>query len=131
MTRRPTKAPWKISGSLLLAGLLGLAGCGQREGAPNWPKIGDAAQGAIAIGRSGCGSCHLIPGIQHADGLVGPPLAHFSERTIIAGVLPNTPPNLVQWVQHPQQVVPGNAMPDGHLTDQEARDIAAYLLTLR
>jgi cytochrome c2 len=96
-----------------------------------WPKVGDAHQGSIVIGRSGCGSCHIIPGIQHADGLVGPPLTHFARRTIVAGLLPNTPSNLIHWVQEPQQVVPGNAMPNGGLDDQQARDTVAYLETLR
>jgi cytochrome c1 len=66
----------------------------------------------------------------HANGMVGPPLVHFAHRTIIAGLLPNTPANLVRWVQYPQQVVPGNAMPNGGLDDQQARDVAAYLYTL-
>ncbi len=108
-----------------------LAGCG-----PSAPKpersttIGDAEAGAIWISRSGCGSCHQIPGIMHANGLVGPPLTHFSKRTIIAGYLPNTQENLIRWIQHPQQLAPGNAMPDAGLTDQQARDIAVYLLGL-
>jgi cytochrome c1 len=67
----------------------------------------------------------------HANGLVGPPLQHFAGRTIIAGLLPNTPANLVKWIRFPQEVVPGNAMPDGGLDDLQARDIAAYLYTLR
>ncbi len=66
----------------------------------------------------------------HASGLVGPPLIHFSRRTIIAGYLPNTRDNLIHWIQHPQQVAPGNAMPDASLTEKQARDIAAYLYGL-
>jgi cytochrome c1 len=68
-----------------------------------------------------------MPGVEDANGLVGPPLATFSRRTMIAGLLPNTPPNLVLWLQHPQSVTPGNAMPDLGLTDVQARDIAAFL----
>jgi cytochrome c1 len=66
----------------------------------------------------------------HADGLVGPPLIHFSKRTIIAGYLPNNGDNLTHWIQHPQQIAPGNAMPDAGLTQQQAHDIAAYLYGL-
>jgi cytochrome c len=117
--------------SLSLLAILGIAGCGSPDHAPHWPKVGDRKQGAIEIGRSGCGSCHTIPGIQNADGLVGPPLKHFARRTIVAGVLPNTPENLVRWLRYPQQVTPGNAMPDENLSDQQARDIAAYLYSLR
>ena len=46
-------------------------------------------------------------------------------------MLRNNPENLVTWLRDPQQVVPGNAMPDLGLTDQQARDIAAYLYKLR
>ncbi len=66
-----------------------------------------------------------------ATGLVGPPLTHFSRRTIIAGLLPNTPGNLIRWIRYPQSVVPGNAMPDAALSEAQTRDVAAYLYTLR
>jgi cytochrome c2 len=48
-----------------------------------------------------------------------------------AGVLRNTPPNLVRWLRDPQTVVPGNAMPDMHIDKLDARDAAPYLYTLR
>ena len=115
----------------LLATAAVLAGCGAQERGPVRPRIGDAAHGAIWISREGCGSCHQIPGVMHADGLVGPPLVHFSKRTIVAGYLPNTPANLAHWIQDPQGVAPGNAMPNGGLDTQQARDIAAYLYTLK
>ncbi len=108
-----------------------LASCG--PGAPKPERsssISDAEAGAIWISRSGCGSCHQIPGIMHANGLVGPPLIHFSKRTIIAGYLPNTRNNLTRWIQHPQKIAPGNAMPEAGLTERQSRDIAAYLLGL-
>lgn len=105
-----------------------MAGCGPSAPKPEQSsQLSDAQAGAIWITRSGCGSCHQIPGIMHASGLVGPPLIHFSKRTIIAGYLPNTRDNLARWIQHPQQLAPGNAMPDAGLTDKQARDIALYL----
>ncbi len=113
---------------LALAASLILTACGgTNANQPTKAAIGDAKAGALWIGRSGCGSCHIIPGIMHANGLVGPPLIHFSKRTIVAGYLPNTPANLVNWLQHPQQIAPGNAMPEAGLTNKQARDIAAYL----
>jgi cytochrome c1 len=63
--------------------------------------------------------------------LVGPPLIYFSQRTMIAGELPNTQENLVRWIEHPRQVEPKTAMPDLGLDDDQAYDIAAYLYTLR
>jgi cytochrome c1 len=77
-----------------------------------------------------CGACHTIPGIDGARGQVGPPLMYFSHRTFIAGELPNKPENLVRWVTSPQAVEPHTAMPNLGLTNQQARDVAAYLYTL-
>jgi cytochrome c2 len=91
---------------------------------------GDAKHGARLIRSIGCGSCHSIPGIADARGKVGPPLDDMSERTIIAGMLANTQENMMAWIKTPQAIVPGNAMPNLGLTDDQARDITAYLYTL-
>jgi cytochrome c1 len=61
---------------------------------------------------------------------VGPPLDHMGRRVFIAGLLRNTPENMVRWLRFPQRIVPGNAMPDMGLTERQARDITAYLYTL-
>lgn len=92
---------------------------------------GDPDRGVAAIGRYGCGSCHDIPGIRSARGTVGPPLGRIAVRSYLAGRLPNTPSNLVRWIQHPQHVEPGTIMPEMGVTDTDARDIAAFLYTLR
>ncbi|HET8655645.1 MAG TPA: c-type cytochrome [Longimicrobiaceae bacterium] len=92
---------------------------------------GDAGAGAKLIRHYGCGSCHTIPGIRAAAGLVGPPLIHWSRRGVIAGQLPNTAADLVRWIQNPQSVEPGTAMPNLGVSEAQARDIAAYLYTLR
>jgi len=107
-----------------------LAGCGPNP-PPRRLAFGDVGQGKIIAGREACGSCHLISGMQQWDGLVGPPLDAFGRRTVIAGVLPNTTDNLTRWLKSPQAVVPGNAMPDTRLTDQQARDLAAFLESLQ
>lgn len=110
-----------------------LAGCrgGQISGASYQFTGGVASRGKQVIIREHCGSCHTIPGIADAHGLVGPPLFFFSRRTYIAGELPNTPANLVKWIRSPHSVEPGTAMPELGLTEQQARDVAAYLYTLR
>jgi len=61
----------------------------------------------------------------------GPSLAKIATRSEIAGHFANTPQNMVQWLQHPQQLLPGNGMPDMGVTDSDARNIAAYLYTNR
>jgi len=92
---------------------------------------GKAGEGPAAMRVYGCGSCHTIPGVRGADALVGPPLAGFAHRRYIAGRVPNQPDELVRWILHPQGVKPGTAMPDLGVTGQDARNIAAYLYTLK
>jgi cytochrome c len=92
---------------------------------------GNPDLGRAAIGRYGCGSCHDIPGIRSARGTVGPPLERIAVRTYLAGRLSNSPANMMRWIRHPQLVEPGTAMPEMGVTDGDARDIAAFLYTLR
>lgn len=92
---------------------------------------GNSDQGRDLIVAKGCGSCHTIPGIHSARGLVGPPLNFFGRRTMIAGEIPNTPDNLVRWLRDPKSVEPGTAMPNVGLSQQQAQDISAYLYTLQ
>ncbi len=92
---------------------------------------GDPARGAQAIAKYGCNACHTIPGIAGTRGLVGPPLVQIAKRVYLAGRLPNTPGNMLKWIQHPQQIEPGTVMPEMGVGDRDARDIAAYLYTLR
>ncbi len=95
------------------------------------PTGGNPHNGALLIAQYGCGSCHIVPGIAGADGLVGPPLIKMGRRVYIAGVLRNSPENLIAWLENPQAVVSGNAMPQIGLNRNQAQDIAAYLYTLR
>jgi cytochrome c2 len=88
---------------------------------------GDPGRGEQAIVDYGCGACHAIPGVPGANGKVGPSLDHLAERQVIAGRLPNTPTDLEHWIQDPQGVSPGTAMPYMGVTDNDAADIAAYL----
>jgi len=92
---------------------------------------GNPAHGKQIIQSYGCGSCHTIPGIRTAHGLVGPPLTSFGRRTMIAGELPNSPDNLIRWIQNPPAVEPKTAMPNLGLTSEQAHDVAAYLYTLQ
>lgn len=115
----------------LAAGLL--TGC--RGGQSTHPYTvstgGNAHRGRETMVTYGCGKCHNVPGIPSANGVVGPPLVALSRRTYIAGNFPNTPENLVHWVMAPQSMKPKTAMPELGLTEPQARDVAAYLYTLR
>jgi cytochrome c2 len=92
---------------------------------------GDPDRGKTAIARYRCGACHQISGIHGADGGVGPPLKGIATRAELAGHLPNDPASLQRWIRQPQQIAPGNGMPDLGVSEQDGRDIAAYLYTLR
>jgi cytochrome c2 len=92
---------------------------------------GDAKRGRTLMRQYGCGSCHTIPGVDGADGLVGPPLAGIASRSYIAGVLPNAPDNMLRWLHDPRAVDSLTAMPNVGVTDADARHLAAYLYTLR
>jgi cytochrome c len=120
---------------LLLAALLVSAACTACESTVRKEATaltgGDPDRGVNAIGRYGCAACHTIPGVARADGQVGPSLERIAGRFYLAGQLQNTPGNMVRWIQHPQQVEKGTAMPEMGVTDSDARDIAAYLYTLR
>ena len=92
---------------------------------------GDSHRGRQIVRAYGCTACHLIPGVPGPDARVGPPLAGIASRAFIAGVLPNQPGNMIRWIRDPQGVGQRTAMPDMGVTDQDARDIAAFLYTLR
>lgn len=115
---------------LVIAVVVFLSSCsGEVNGVPE-PRSSSASSveaGRRLIASYGCGSCHAVPGIRGADATVGPPLDHFYKRMYIAGQLPNTEENLIKWIQDPQEIVPGDGMPDLGVTEDDARAIAAYL----
>jgi cytochrome c len=92
---------------------------------------GEPSRGREIIRIYGCSSCHSIPGIPGADGLVGPPLERIASRAYIAGRTPNTPANMMRFIAHPHGTERDTAMPEMGIPDQDVRDIAAYLYTLR
>lgn len=92
---------------------------------------GNSTAGQQAFGKYGCGGCHTIPGVQGATGTNAPSLAGFANRSQIAGAAPNTPDNLVKWLQDPQSVKSNTIMPKVGVNEQDAKDMAAYLYTLR
>jgi cytochrome c2 len=109
-------------------------GCEPADGAAagaNQITGGDAERGRELIRSYGCGTCHSIPGVTGASGLVGPPLGGIASRSYIGGVLPNAPDNMLRWLHDPRAVDPLTAMPNVGVTASDARHIAAYLYTLR
>jgi cytochrome c len=114
----------------LFATLALLSACG-RPDRPVSITGGDPARARIAFQQYACTTCHIIPGIVGAKGLAGPPLTAWANRIYIAGVLPNTPDDLVLWLRDPQRISPGSAMPNLGVTERDAWDMAAYLFSLK
>jgi cytochrome c len=122
--------------SLVLAFLVSLtlllAACGDRDRHTIDPLTGGhIQQGIAAISRYGCGTCHIIPGIPGAAGRAGPSLAGMGSRIYVAGMLQNTPPNMVRWLENPQAINAKTVMPNMGVTPKDATDIASYLYTLK
>ena len=108
-----------------------LAGCSSKEEKAARLTGGDPQRGKVAIRQYGCSTCHTIPGVEGATGLVGPQLDRIGSRVYLAGQLENNPANMMRWIRDPQGIEPGTAMPNLRVTEEDGRDIAAYLYTLQ
>jgi len=114
-----------IVSSVALAGsIVCLGGCSSDDA-----KAVQLARAKSLIAAN-CNACHRVPGVNGANGRVGPPLAGIASRQIIAGHFANTPDNLTNWIEHPQRMLPADAMPEMGLSHEEAQTIATYLYTL-
>ncbi|MFN3814964.1 c-type cytochrome [Brevundimonas sp.] len=110
---------------------LALAAC---SGAVDSPArsvpSGDPEHGLEVMARVGCGSCHAIPGIDWPRGQVGPSLDGMGRRALIGSGLPNRPETLIPYLVDAPSVDEGSPMPSMPISEEEARDIAAYLYGL-
>ena len=116
----------------LLAALL-LAACGWNDIRKDAARRtgGNPDRGPVLVGKYGCGTCHTISEVPGAKGLLGPPLDGIGSRVHLAGQLPNTPENMMRWIRDPESIERGTAMPNLGVTEQDSRDLAAFLYTLR
>jgi cytochrome c oxidase subunit 2 len=104
----------------------------RNEAAPaRAPTTALTGAGESAFLTLGCASCHAIRGTS-ASGFTGPDLTHLGDRrTLAALMLSNTPTNLARWIAEPQQIKPGNRMPDFPLRHSQIRALVAYLEGLK
>jgi cytochrome c2 len=123
----------RISWTLFLAcaALLHVGCSASAKQAANALTNGNADRGASAIEHYGCGSCHTIRGISGANALVGPDLSGVGSRVYIAGSLDNVPLNMARWIQDPHAINAHTVMPTLGVSERDARDIAAYLYSLK
>jgi cytochrome c2 len=96
------------------------------------PRLdGDPERGRQLLRQFGCGACHRISGVADAQGNVGPPLDGVAKRVYLGGVLPNSPQAMARWIRAPNAFDPQTAMPNLGVGEEHARDMVAYLHTLR
>lgn len=111
----------------LMVAATSLAACAQQGDPLPQVRGGNAERGRAVLDRYQCGVCHVIPGIPAAVGRVGPSLEGYAQRPYLAGKFPNQPESLVRWILDPPAMAPQTAMPAIAMSQQEARDAAAYL----
>ncbi len=116
--------------SIVLIAALLVIGCGGTERQANGPG-GNSDHGKQLLTQYGCATCHNIPGIETPKGMVGPSLEHLASRPMISGKFPNDPETMSRWLQNPQSMDPQSTMPNIGVTPADARDMTAYLATLK
>lgn len=94
-------------------------------------RIPDAGRGERALKQYACIACHEIPGMVGPEARLGPSLRGIGSRVMLGGVLPNTPENMALWILAPTAYAPGTAMPALGVSERDARDMAAFLATLK
>jgi cytochrome c2 len=89
-------------------------------------------RGRRLVSQYGCNVCHAIPGIEGAQGSLGPSLAGVGSRaTISNGAVQNTAGNLAKFIQSPASLNPSTSMPGLNMPVADAGEIAKYLRTLK
>ena len=100
----------------------------QLSAPPSTPAPGftasEVSRGAKLYAQYACSSCHSTG--------IAPDLTHVGSRSIIAaGAISNTPAHMEQWLLNPDSIKPGVHMPNFQFTNAQARDLTAYLESLR
>jgi cytochrome c len=119
---------------MVVTAALLLSGCHRRNEAYREARLitqGEPDRGQDLIAHDGCGTCHVIPGIDGAVGTTGPSLEGVADRKLIAGKFENQPETMMKWLRDPKLYDPQSGMTNVGITEKESRDIAAYLYTLK
>jgi cytochrome c len=125
-----------ITASVLLFLILLLLGCSQTFNYERGASMtgGDPQAGREKIVLHDCHSCHEIPGIPVNRDRRGPSLKHWARQSTIAKKWPNTPDNLVDFLQHPERMLHGNGLKSemtmSSVKPADGKDIAAYLYSI-
>jgi mono/diheme cytochrome c family protein len=96
-------------------------------GFPRLPGEGDAARGEKLVTSVGCLGCHAIERLEKS-----PPTLRRRFGPNLDGIGTKAKPEWIYgWVRDPKAYFPETRMPNLRLTDREAMDITAYLMTLK
>lgn len=131
--RLPDEDIWALAAFLKELPLLSPAAYQALAAPPPLPRVAapegdpDPRRGRRALEQYGCIGCHEIPGLVGPEARLGPPLHGIGSRTMLGGVLPNSPENMTRWLRAPQAFTPHSAMPSLGVTERDARDMAAFL----
>lgn len=98
-----------------------------RKEPPGNPTDADALAGQKIFFDQMCVNCHAIQGTE-AVATIGPDLTHVAARKELGGgVIENSAENLRRWLHNPQAIKPGCHMPNFKLSEEQVRQLAAYL----
>ena len=112
------------------------------EAFKTWVAAMQATEGATAavdstnLGEAkfaeSCIGCHAVSAVGTAslNPLSGPNLATFGDSNRVAGFMDHTVEETAKWIYNPKLYKEGNTMPDKLVTEEEAKAIAEYLMTL-
>jgi mono/diheme cytochrome c family protein len=88
---------------------------------------GDAASGKAIVESVGCLGCHVV---EEKDRSAAGPRRTFGQPLQAIGSK-TSPAWIFNWVRDPRHYSPETYMPDLRLTDREAADVTAYLVSLK
>lgn len=88
----------------------------------------DQAKQGEQVFQKSCLGCHAVG---EQGGKVGPNLTNFGDRDLVAGIRANNKEELEKWIKSPQDVKPGNKMPQVPLTDEQVSSVVEYLSSLK
>ena len=96
------------------------------------PAAAISPPGRALFDDYGCAGCHRVAG-HGADGTIGPDLTHFAARQTFGATTWNQESEAIAaFIRHPERFKPGVRMPAfDHMSEPDARAIAAYLLALK
>ncbi|MFQ5675469.1 MAG: c-type cytochrome [bacterium] len=94
---------------------------------PKAPAGGSASRGEKLVESIGCKACHVVTDEDREVKVTDVSYDIAPELTKIASKVNRD--WLFAWIKNPKQYHPGTTMPKLRLTDREALDIVAYLMT--